>query len=78
MPTKALSWKLVKRNLYEKKELTPEEKKRLLEIEELKGDFKKKAAKTKELSERFCKRAAAYASVKSLTEDEPIDKEDKE
>lgn len=55
-----------------KEELTPEEKKRLLELEELKGGIKKKAVKMHELSERFCKRAAAYAVVKSLTEDEPI------
>lgn len=60
-----------------KEELTPEEKKRLLELEELKGDFKKKAVKAHELSERFCKRVAAYAIVKNLTEDEPIDKENK-
>lgn len=58
-----------------KKELTPEEKKRLLELEEMKGEFKKKAVKTHELSERFCKRASAYAIVKSLTKEEPIDKE---
>ena len=60
-----------------KEELTPEEKKRLLELEEMKGEFKKKAVKTHELSERFCKRAAAYAVVKNLAEDEPINKENK-
>ena len=60
-----------------KEELTPEEKKRLLELEEMKGEFKKKAVKTHELSERFCKRTAVYAVVKNLTEDEPINKENK-
>lgn len=60
-----------------KEELTPEEKKQLLELEEMKGEFKKKAVKTHELSERFCKRAAAYAVVKNLTGDEPINKENK-
>lgn len=60
-----------------KKELTPEEKKRLLELEEMKGEFKKKAVKTHKLTERFCKRAAAYAIVKSLTKEEPIDNENK-